>query len=82
MAGPKASLVRDALWGGGSTHRSWPASVGGKGTDPGMAFLEGCPARVDLGSRRVGGVAAMAVPQKSQGLGGQGQRLRFRGGRW
>ena len=76
----KWRFLKDALWGGGGTHRSWP---GGRGGRPRALVAGECwGGRRGDGSSKEGRVGAwLAVPKRSWRSGGV-QGLRLRGGRW
>ena len=66
-------FLKDALWGGGGTHRSWP---GGRGGRPrALVAGEGWGGRRGDDSSKEGGVGAwLAVPKEEQVQGrGQGR---------
>ena len=80
----KMAFLKDALWGAGGTHRSWP---GGRGGRP-RALIPGEGVREGLAWQAKPEHPATELAWWTGGQGGgaraQGgvQGLRFRGGRW
>ena len=60
----KMAFLKDALWGGGGTHRSWPGGRGGEGVREGLAWQAKAEqlARWTGGSGNRGGGARASVP--------------------
>ena len=73
------AFLKDALWGGGGTHRSWP---GGRGGRPrALVAGEGLGGRRGDGSSKEGRVGAwLAVPKRSKSREGVREGLVWRSG--
>ena len=72
----KMAFLKDALWGGGGTHRSWP---GGRGGRP-RALIPGCwLGRQRLNTQPRSWLGGRGVREAGQGLGG-GARASVPGG--
>ena len=69
----KWRFLKDALWGGGGTHRSWPGGRGGRprALIPGKGVREGLAWQGKLGGY---------PPELAWSTGGQGGGARARGG--
>ena len=74
-------FLKDALWGGGGTHRSWPGGRGGRprALIPGKGSGKGWLGRQRLNTHPRGWLGGRGVREAGQGLGG-GARASVPGG--